>query len=67
MMMGHSKCQSTGTEKSNSAAIGEASVENQLVWELLRTRNTDSAFGEGGSFPHSQPEQMWEAGVHHHA
>lgn len=41
-------------------------MENQHIWELLRTKNTDSAFGEGGSFPHRQAEQMWEAGEHHH-
>lgn len=65
--MGHSKCQSARTGKRDSAVTGEASLENQLIWELLGTRNTESAFGEGGSFPHSQPEQMWEAGEHHHA
>lgn len=53
-------------KKRNSAATGEASVETQHIWELLRTKNTDSAFGEGGSFPHRQAEQMWEAGEHHH-
>lgn len=71
-MMGHSKCQSTGTgkkkktEKRNSAATEEASVESQLNWGLLRTKSTDSAVVERGSFAHSQPEQMWEAGEHHH-
>lgn len=50
------KCQSTGIgkklniENRNSAATGEASVENQLIWELLRTKNTDSAFGKEAAF-----------------